>query len=103
MVHVTRATQADVFQVLATYKDSALPLRLAVGNTSIGVVKYYPTVPEDDPSIFINLAVVPELLVIDSATDPTAVSVGYVQRVPAARPWFGCDHNALALLAMILF
>ena len=32
--------------------------------------------PEDDPSIFINLAVVPELLVVDSATDPTAVSVG---------------------------
>ena len=35
---------ADVFQVLATYKDSALPIRLAVGNTSIGVVKYYPAV-----------------------------------------------------------
>ena len=47
------ANLTDVFHVLSEY--STVPHRLVVGNTSTGVVKYYPFHRNDDPTVFINL------------------------------------------------
>lgn len=41
-------------------------VRLTTGNTSVGVVKYYPAAPNDTPDVFIHVANVPELLEIDA-------------------------------------
>jgi xanthine dehydrogenase molybdopterin-binding subunit B/xanthine dehydrogenase iron-sulfur cluster and FAD-binding subunit A len=55
-------TLGDVQQLMATYANQ--PTRLTVGNTSEGVVKYYPAVANDTPTVFINLATVPELAAV---------------------------------------
>eukprot|EP00462_Mataza_sp_D1_P006273 CAMPEP_0175123580 /NCGR_PEP_ID=MMETSP0087-20121206/2322_1 /TAXON_ID=136419 /ORGANISM="Unknown Unknown, Strain D1" /LENGTH=1330 /DNA_ID=CAMNT_0016405287 /DNA_START=389 /DNA_END=4381 /DNA_ORIENTATION=- len=44
---------ADIFTLLETYSD--VPVRIVVGNTSVGVIKYYPPVAGDDPQVFIDV------------------------------------------------
>lgn len=56
---------SDVFGLLNTYHGQ--PLRLVVGNTSTGVIKYYPPDPNDDPTVFINIAQLAELTAIDTS------------------------------------
>lgn len=65
----------DVFVALRHY--GALPHRLVVGNTSTGIIKYYPQHLNDSPQVFIHIATVPELLAIDT-TSPTSTKPGSI-------------------------
>ena len=67
-IFITPTSVADVSTILAYYAPSSTPLRLVVGNSSIGVVKYFsPANPADDPQVFVNIAQLPELLQISVA------------------------------------
>jgi CO/xanthine dehydrogenase FAD-binding subunit len=68
------ASLQDVYTLLTTY--AAVPVRLCVGSTSAGVVKYYPSCPEDNPSVFINLAQLSELNTVRVDAKAGLVTVG---------------------------
>lgn len=73
-VYLVPITLTQVFALLALYSDT--PLRLTSGNTSIGVIKYYPKVAGDDPSVFIDISRIPELASITDDTKDGYLQVG---------------------------
>lgn len=70
----------DIFVALKAYGNR--PHRLVVGNTSTGVVKYYPQHANDNPMVYINIARVADLRAISvdgsSATFGAAVTLSEV-------------------------
>merc|ERR1712178_64734 len=62
----------DVFKALQAY--GSRPHRLVVGNTSTGVVKYYPQYKNDQPDVFINIGGVAPLHEI--TTDDSSITFG---------------------------
>jgi xanthine dehydrogenase/oxidase len=74
--YVNAVTLDDVFQILESYgpAESSSSLRLVVGNTSKGVVKYYSPQNSDKPSMFCDISRIPELLNIN--TDSSGITFG---------------------------
>ncbi|CAE7835520.1 AAO2 [Symbiodinium sp. CCMP2592] len=96
---------ADVFPAL-TYA-AALPHRLVVGNTSTGVIKYYPPHPNDHPTVFINVQNVGEMKAIEhSATSLTlgaactlSTMIEEIDKATAAAPQLAAIVRHLKLVA----
>jgi xanthine dehydrogenase/oxidase len=63
---------SDVYQLLTSFSN--VPVRLVVGNTSTGVVKYYPHVPTDTPSVYVDISRISELNTV--SVDSFGVQVG---------------------------
>eukprot|EP00041_Stephanoeca_diplocostata_P004415 m.44741 g.44741 ORF g.44741 m.44741 type:complete len:1384 (+) comp15101_c0_seq3:127-4278(+) len=73
LVWISATTLADVFTALSKV-DSSTQVRLTTGNTSVGVVKYYPASPADTPTLFLHVATVPELVAIDTSASVQGLS-----------------------------
>lgn len=69
-MYINATTLSQVFDVLDKYgpPESSSKLRLLVGNTSKGVVKYYDPKNSDQPTVFCDISRIPELLSVSINT-----------------------------------
>lgn len=76
-IWVSPVDLAGTFAALAAVPDGE-SARLTVGNTSIGVTKYYVPVSTDNPRVFIDIAGVKELLTVAVGASGPSGEVGVV-------------------------
>eukprot|EP00930_Biecheleria_cincta_P068850 TRINITY_DN56680_c0_g1_i1.p1 TRINITY_DN56680_c0_g1~~TRINITY_DN56680_c0_g1_i1.p1 ORF type:complete len:1302 (-),score=213.26 TRINITY_DN56680_c0_g1_i1:12-3371(-) len=102
---VNCASMADVFMALKAYDSK--PHRLVVGNTSQGVVKYYPSHPNDHPTVYINISCVPELKLVCTSENSVAFGAAVtltnmikkLEELSASFPGFQAAVKHLKLVA----
>jgi len=67
---------SDAVAAYQSAQKAEARVRLVSGNTSIGVVKYYNSHPNDHPDVFVHIGNLKELLAVESTADGVRVGAG---------------------------
>ncbi len=92
-------TVPAIYALLAEY--ASMPLRLTVGNTAAGVVKYYPHAAGDTAAVFIDISRVPELsaITVDAFGVHAGAAVTFAALIDALEAACNDPHQPASLTA----